>query len=259
MKINQYFNNADKYKQFTILIPCYNEEQTIGTVLANMISLNPARIVVVDDGSKDKSAKIIKRIQKISPVPIIYISNRINLGQGASIQNGIKYLNSNIDCRYVVTVDADNQHRRTDVLALMERALESDADFVLSQRIFKNVAFRAKVNNTLTITASVVFFGVFLKDPFCGLRCYSKSLFNQINFFNREEWNFSSNELYFKSKHRTCVFIPATYTDYSRSKGISYYRGVKMIARLTAWKINRILKINEIAVNNIIRNIRING
>jgi len=32
-----------------------------------------------------------------------------------------------------------------------------------------------------------------------------------------------------------------------------------MIARLTAWKINRILKINEIAVNNIIRNIRING
>ena len=106
-----------KYNDFTILIPCYSEEETIGSVLAQMLSLNPGNIVVVDDGSVDKSAEIIRYIQGFGR--ITFIQHTKNAGVGNALKTGFRY-SSTLDTKYILTVDADNQHSKEDAKKVMD-------------------------------------------------------------------------------------------------------------------------------------------
>lgn len=114
-----------KKPQLTIVIPAYNEEESIGGVLEQLAALRediPARVIVVDDGSADRTASIAEA------AGAEVIRHRRNKGYGAALKTGIR----EADSEFVLTLDADGQYRPVDILKLWEVA--ADFDMVSGRR-----------------------------------------------------------------------------------------------------------------------------
>jgi len=98
-------------KKVSIIIPAYNEEHAIGKIIEDIKNL-PERfeILVIDDGSKDKTASIAESFN------IRVIRHPINKGYGAALKTGIR----NASGDYILIMDADGQHRVRDIYKLLE-------------------------------------------------------------------------------------------------------------------------------------------
>lgn len=122
-------------RRVLIVIPAYNEEQTIAGVLLGIRRAVPEfDRVVVNDGSKDATGNIVAGLgEKQLRLPC-------NLGYGHALQTGMKYaLARGYDI--VVFIDADGQHRPEDVPRLVELLLKSDADVVIGSRFCNDHAY----------------------------------------------------------------------------------------------------------------------
>jgi glycosyltransferase involved in cell wall biosynthesis len=111
-----------------IVIPAFNEEETIATVILGLREKAPGfHRVVVNDGSKDGTGSIVDDLgEKQLRLPS-------NLGYGRALQTGLKYALMR-DYEIVVTFDADGQHRPEDVTRLVETLIQSDVDVVIGSR-----------------------------------------------------------------------------------------------------------------------------
>jgi glycosyltransferase involved in cell wall biosynthesis len=106
-------------KQLTVVIPAYNEEATVGRVVGDLRSVCGDvihQIIVVDDGSKDGTGRAAEE------AGARVIRHAENVGYGAAIKRGIRAA----ETEFVVTMDADGQHRAEDVLGLWAQAPTSD-------------------------------------------------------------------------------------------------------------------------------------
>jgi len=119
-----------------IIIPMYNEETNIQTVIYDIKQMVPdAKIVAVDDGSSDRSAEIA------SQAGAIVISHPFNLGYGAALQTGYKYaLKKGYD--RVVQLDADGQHDPSYIPDLLNALKDNQADVVLGSRFMGKCAYK---------------------------------------------------------------------------------------------------------------------
>jgi polyprenyl-phospho-N-acetylgalactosaminyl synthase len=109
-----------------IVIPAYNERHVIAGVVGEA-KRSGHRVVLVDDGSSDATAEIGARTGDV------VVRHPINLGQGAALQTGITFaLAQGAD--FIVTFDADGQHRIADVSKLLDALAEHQADFALGSR-----------------------------------------------------------------------------------------------------------------------------
>lgn len=230
----------NKYKDFTILIPCYNEEEAIGSVLVQMLSLNPKYIVVVDDGSTDKSPEIIKYLQKFGK--IILIQNTKNMGVGYALKLGFKYC-LDLDSKYVITVDADNQHSKKDTKRLMDSMLERDLMTISGVRnSINSIPLKKRFANFVARLSFLLLYGINSKDPLCGLRVYRKDILPELlDLENGYDWAVSVNKLIKKhSKESGTLSIDAIYTAYSLSgKGLTYFKGFQMLYRMVMTELVR--------------------
>src|SRR5689334_3686078 len=109
-----------------VVIAAYNEAGVIARVITD-VRRRGYPVVVVDDGSTDATAEIAGQ------AGAVVISHPVNLGQGAALQTGIEYaLAENSD--FVVTFDADGQHRADEIAALLKALRDNQADFALGSR-----------------------------------------------------------------------------------------------------------------------------
>lgn len=111
----------------TVVIPAFNEEAGISDVLERIkagLVQDAFEIIVVDDGSTDRTSEICER----SGVRVI--RHAANRGYGASLKTGIRAATT----EFVLTMDADGQHRPEDALALLAEMTEQRADLVVGER-----------------------------------------------------------------------------------------------------------------------------
>ena len=109
-----------------LIIAAYNEATAISRVVADL-AWRGYRILVIDDGSADHTGMVARS------AGAIVVTHPINLGQGAALQTGIKFaLQQGAD--YIVTFDADGQHRAGDIDGLIEALLNKNVDFALGSR-----------------------------------------------------------------------------------------------------------------------------
>lgn len=114
----------------TVVIPAYNEEQALQRVLPDVITFCEGLdwpLVIVDDGSTDKTAVVIN---SYSSKLLSLVTHKVNRGYGGALKTGIAAATTD----YVVTVDADGQHRLQDLLALLDKLHQTDADMVVGSR-----------------------------------------------------------------------------------------------------------------------------
>ncbi|MDN5319832.1 MAG: hypothetical protein PWP49_252 [Thermococcaceae archaeon] len=105
-----------------IVIPAYNEELTIGSVVA--LAKKYGDVLVVDDGSKDRTSEIAQN------AGAIVIRHDVNKGKGAALKTGFGYALAN-GYDVVVTLDADGQHN---IPLLLKPILKGEADLVIGSR-----------------------------------------------------------------------------------------------------------------------------
>jgi glycosyltransferase involved in cell wall biosynthesis len=101
----------------SVIIPCFNEENTIGEIVQNVRSLYPDyEIIVVDDGSSDQTEKMAIDAGAIA------VRHPYNIGNGASIKSGIRKASGEI----IVFMDGDGQHDPEDLPKLLKNFPEFD-------------------------------------------------------------------------------------------------------------------------------------
>jgi polyprenyl-phospho-N-acetylgalactosaminyl synthase len=109
-----------------IVVPAFNEARRLGTVL-DELSRTGCSVVVVDDGSRDRTAEVAQRRG------CYVLRHSFNRGQGAALQTGITFALRE-GAETIVTFDADGQHQTADLPALMAPVLEGRCDVALGNR-----------------------------------------------------------------------------------------------------------------------------
>ncbi|GMV94332.1 MAG: glycosyl transferase family 2 [Candidatus Hydrogenedentota bacterium] len=112
-----------------VIIPAYNEEETIGDVVAALRTHSPDYdVLVIDDGSHDRTAERVRATGHAALVRLPY-----NLGIGGAMQTGFKFA---IRHGYDIAIqcDADGQHPVEQIPSLVERLSQNDADVVIGSR-----------------------------------------------------------------------------------------------------------------------------
>jgi glycosyltransferase involved in cell wall biosynthesis len=118
-------------KTLTILIPTFNEEETLPSVIPSICRFaqeNGFEVIFINDGSKDRSLSILKEYSLTYKFNII--NNKVNKGYGGAIKEGVG--NSKTDL--VVTIDAYGQHDLKDILRLYNELIAKEADMVIGKR-----------------------------------------------------------------------------------------------------------------------------
>jgi len=115
-------------KPIYVIIPAYNEEETVGEVVAGLKKLDlNLKIIVVDDGSRDETAK------KAREAGALIVRHWVNLGQWAALKTAFT-ISSLEGAEIVVTLDADGQHSPKDLFSLINPVLKNKADLVIGSR-----------------------------------------------------------------------------------------------------------------------------
>ncbi len=143
-----------------ILVPAYNEEKTIRNVIELCKKYSPRSIIlVVDDGSNDKTAEIAKNMK------VKVISHKKNKGKGEALKTGFRFFKK-IGIDAVVVIDADGQYNPKDISRFFKELKKYDV--VMGYRNFDKIPLRHRLGNILWKTLFNLFFGTKLKDTNCG-------------------------------------------------------------------------------------------
>lgn len=219
--------------KLAILIPAYNEEKTIGEVINSIPRHFPKvkkmEIIVVSDGSTDKTAEIVRRTR------VTIIEHDLNCGLGGALGTGFAYVKkNNFDC--LVTFDADGQHNHADIWPVLKPIVQKKADVVVGTRLKKIGAmpwYRVIGIWGLNLI-TFVFFWIWTSDSQSGLRAFSRKAIEKIDIqSNKME---VSSEFFYEIGRKNLklleVAITSIYTKYSISKGQRNINGFSIISKL---------------------------
>ena len=164
----------------SIIIPAYNEEENIRPlydklkkVLTNL--KKTCEIIIVDDGSTDKTKEEIKKLKDEN---VRLISFKRNLGQTNAINTGIKAAKGS----FMITMDADLQNDPEDIPKLIEE-IEKGYDVVCGWRHKRKDPLFKKITSLFANTLRKILTGEKIHDSGCTLRIYKRKCFDDVVLF----------------------------------------------------------------------------
>lgn len=215
-----------------LVIPAFNEEDTVSSVIEEIASRG-YKIILVNDGSKDNTYKYARESQEKYPNNIFIVSHVINRGLGAALKTGLVAADIH-GADYVVTFDSDGQHEVNDIAKVCKPLKEGKAEVVIGSRPFKDMPFTKNFANTLMNLLTLVFYQVNVKDSQSGLRAFTIEAANKINIVS-EGYGVSSEFIreikdnHFKLEE---VTITTIYTDDTQHKGTNAMVGFKIMCKM---------------------------
>lgn len=206
--------NVSEYKIF-VVIPAFNEESVICDVIKEVQSSGYENIVVVDDGSSDKT------YQKAKDSGVVALKHKINRGKGAATKTGIeaaKLLGADI----IVTMDGDGQHDPKDMAKLIGPITSKKCDVVLGTRLLdpEGMPWYKIAQNHIGNFFTWYLFGLWVTDSQSGFRAYSRHASEIINT-KADRYEYDSQvirEIYIYKLRFKEVPIAVRYTEYSMGK-----------------------------------------
>ena len=163
--------------KLVIIIPCYNEEKTLPDVLRSIPKRIPGidkiDIVVIDDGSTDKSVIVAKK----SHVTHI-VRHKRNKGLGETFRDGLDAA-LRLKADIIVTIDGDNQFKASEMPLLIKPILQEKADMVtgsrfLTKRSIRHMSRLKYIGNKLFTRLVSSLVNSKFTDTQCGFRAYSR-------------------------------------------------------------------------------------
>lgn len=229
--------------KLSIIIPVYNEEDTIKELLEKIESVSSIKkqIIIVDDCSTDNSYDLIKNFKFISECKII--KHKLNSGKGSCIKSA----KSHVDGDIVIIQDADLEYDPIDYNNIIGPISENKQMVVYGSRVLnKNrymegnfiSIFRIFSNHILTLLTNFLYFQK-LTDAHTCYKAFKVEVFNKINLME-DDFSFCPEITAKVSKLGYKIFeVPISYfgRDYNHGKKISFYDGIRAIIVLFKYRI----------------------
>ena len=199
-----------------VVVPAYNEARVIAGIIAEL-KWDAHRIVLVDDGSSDSTAEVAAECDAV------VLRHPINLGQGAALQTGIEFALAR-GAEFIVTFDADGQHRTAEIGRLIEALKTHRADFALGSR-FLGSAVNVPPLRRMLLRAATLFTrlttGLALTDAHNGLRAMTRRGALRIRLRQNRMAHASEILGQIAASGLKFVEVPVTidYSSYSLAKG----------------------------------------
>ena len=170
--------NGNSERVLGVIVPAYNEEQTIELVLRRVLA-QPCvqQVVVVDDCSKDSTLTIARRATSDSRVVVMH--HEVNRGKGAAIRTGL----DSITTPLVIIQDADLEYDPSDYPKLISPIIRGRADVVFGIRGFAGhsaYSFWFVVGNQVVTTATNILFNCYIHDMETGFKVMRSSLMRRL-------------------------------------------------------------------------------
>ena len=216
-----------------VVIPTYNEQENISNILHAIFDLNDDfHVLVVDDGSPDGTAQIVKNLQSKFPGQLFIVERTGKLGLGTAYILGFKWA---LDKGYnfIFEMDADFSHNPNDLSRLYNACKKEGADLAVGSRYVKGGGVINWPGNRIALSKGASLYTRMItwmpvKDPTAGFMCYKKEVLETINldeivfagYAFQIEMKFASWKLGFKIKEVPIVFQDRTYGISKMNKGI---------------------------------------
>tara|TARA_B100001250_G_scaffold386972_1_gene383956 strand:+ start:172 stop:849 length:678 start_codon:yes stop_codon:yes gene_type:complete len=224
-----------KFKDIYVIVPAFNEQNVIKDIINNLLK-NFSNVIVINDGSNDKTLEIINDLD------IKILSHEINLGVGAAVQTGFDYVSNIPDAKAVITFDADGQHLVDDAVAMAKEILICDEGIIFGTRFPKHSKNIPKVKRiVLKLIAKItdLVTGVILSDAHNGLKAYKVSTIKELEL-QFSSYSYESELITQVAKKKIEYKEMSTdikYTSYSIKKGQKLLNGLLIIEDLLKlWK-----------------------
>jgi len=167
-----------------VIIPTYNEKENIEKIIRKVCSLSVLfDILIVDDGSPDGTASIVKDLQAFFPERLFIEERKGKLGLGTAYIHGFKWALQR-SYAYIFEMDADFSHNPEDLVRLREACLQG-ADMAIGSRYIKGVNV---VNWPMSRVLMSYFASVYVRwvmridiqDATAGFVCFSRKVLDTI-------------------------------------------------------------------------------
>ncbi|MBI5459344.1 glycosyltransferase family 2 protein [Methanobacterium sp.] len=212
----------------TAIIPAYNEEKTIGSVVLGTRQ-QVLRVIVVDDGSQDRTAELAK----LAGAQVLVHPK--NLGKGAALKTGFKAAK---DADIIVILDSDGQHEPHEIPRLLEPILNGEADLVNGSRYLngngKNTPSYRRVGQNVLDTATNISGKMNVTDSQSGFRAFAGHTI-PIFRFHSTDYTIESEMLIEAAKAGLRikeVEISTTYGEETHHKKNPFSHGVSVLVRI---------------------------
>jgi dolichol-phosphate mannosyltransferase len=215
-----------------VIIPTYNEKENIEKIIRKVVSLpGDFHVLIVDDGSPDGTASIVKTLQNIFAQQLHLVERAGKQGLGTAYIFGFKWALEK-GYHYIFEMDADFSHNPDDLVRL-HQACEQGADVAIGSRYVKGGKVvnwpwdRIFISKGGALYTQVITW-MPVKDPTAGFVCYRRKVLetiplNKVKFIGyafQIEMKYRAWKLGFKIKEVPITFIDRTEGQSKMSKGI---------------------------------------
>jgi dolichol-phosphate mannosyltransferase len=216
-----------------VIIPTYNEKENIQAIIEAVFQLQQGfEVLIIDDGSPDGTALIVKELQQVYPQLLHLEERRGKLGLGTAYIHGFKWaLRNGYD--YIFEMDADFSHNPKDLQRLFEACAIDGADVAIGSRYVKGGGTVNWPFNRIALSIGGSFYTRLItwmpiKDTTAGFLCYSRKVLETIDLDKIQflgyafqiEMKFAAWKLGFKIKEVPIIFEDRKYGDSKMHKGI---------------------------------------
>lgn len=168
-------------KKVCVLVPTYNNEQTLGKVLTSVLAYTQ-HVIVVNDGSTDSTLSVLAQFPQINVVS--YTQNK---GKGHALQTGFRHAVKS-GYEYAITIDSDGQHFADDLVKFLVKLEEHPAAIIIGSRNMdqSSVPGKSSFGNKFSNFWFWVETGLKMKDTQSGYRLYPVKLLANTTFLTRK-------------------------------------------------------------------------
>ncbi|MCF7849576.1 MAG: glycosyltransferase family 2 protein [Kiritimatiellales bacterium] len=158
---------SKKVEKYCVLICAYNEEAHIEEIVRSALSQSPCAVLVVDDGSKDRTAE---RAEKAGATVLKQPSN---IGKGAALKRGFEFAMQR-SCDALVVVDGDGQHNPAEIRRFLDAYERTKIPILIGNRMAdtRNMPVTRKWTNRFMSRILNRLVKIYVADPPCGYRFY---------------------------------------------------------------------------------------
>jgi glycosyltransferase involved in cell wall biosynthesis len=235
----------------SVVIPAYNEVQTIAEVLRRITSAQrDVEIVIVDDGSTDGTREVLR-----SRPDVTVVFHQHNAGKGAAIRTGLAYVTGDV----VIVQDADLEYSPEDYPVLLAPILSGDADVVYGSRFLggphRVLFFWHSVANGLLTLLSNMLSDLNLTDMETGFKVFRASVLKDLHL-QSDRFGFEP-EITARIAQRGCRIyeVPISYhgRDYAAGKKITWRDGVAALGHILRFNLTRMPRPRPLAPHNVVQ------
>lgn len=204
-----------------VIIPTYNEKENVAAIIDAVLSL-PHRfdVLIIDDGSPDGTADIVRAKMKERPGRISMVERRGKLGLGTAYIAGFKWGLARPGYKYIFEMDADFSHNPKDLLELYKACTKGGADVAVGSRYVTGINVvnwpMGRVLMSYYASAYVrIVTGMSVRDTTAGFVCYRREVLDAIDLDSirfkgyafQIEMKFTAKQLGFRIVEVPIIFV----------------------------------------------------